>query len=175
MDTAAEKSYRDFVSAHWHGLVRTAYLIVGDRGYAEDLAQTALVRLHGRWRRVEKPELYARTVVVNLARSHWRRVLRRRENPAGTVTGALADDRVVDDPADRHDQRDELWRALSTLPTRMRAVLVLRYFEDLSEADTARVLDCSIGTVKSQASRGLDRLRVALEQIDAPYEEGVAL
>ena len=157
MDEPDEDAFRDFVTARWHGLLRTAYLLVGDHGYAEDLVQTALVRTHRRWRRIERrdaPEVYVRQVLVNLASSHWRRRLRFRESSVAEVP-----ERTVDDQAEATDQRDELWSALRTLPPRMRAVLVLRYFQDLTEAETAAALGCSVGSVKSQASRGLSRLR----------------
>lgn len=91
-------------------------------------------------------------MLVNLASSHWRRLWRYREHPAEQVP-----DRPVPDTTELTDRRDELWSALQTLPPRMRAVLVLRYFEDLSEV--AAALGCSTGSVKSQSSRGLARLR----------------
>ncbi|MEZ0066389.1 RNA polymerase sigma-70 factor (sigma-E family) [Streptacidiphilus sp. MAP12-20] len=165
MDPHLETEFRDFVESRWQPLLRTAYLLTGDHGLAEELLQTALVRTHRRWRQIERsdaPEVYVRKVLVNLHRTWWRRA-RRREDPTGTVPER------VDLTADSHDayaayeRRDELWRAVLALPPRMRAALVLRYFEDLPEAEVARILDCSLGTVKSQTSRGLDRLRTAYE------------
>ena len=152
-----ERGFHDFVTARRADLVRTAFLLCGDPDEAHDLVQTALMRVHRRWRAIERqdaPEVYARQVIVNLAASWWRRRLRVRWVP-------LAE---LGEPAGEHssnrlDDRDELWRAVMTLPPRTRAVLVLRYFEDLSEVETARQLDCSVGSVKSQASRGLARLR----------------
>ncbi|WP_020576379.1 SigE family RNA polymerase sigma factor [Actinopolymorpha alba] len=167
-----EEAFRDFVNARWHSLLRTAYLLVGDYGYAEDLVQVALVRTHRRWLKIERidaPDAYLRKVLVNLASSHWRRRLRFRESLV-----AEPPDGTEDDAAAVSDQRDEVWAALRSLPPRMRAVLVLRYFEDLSEVETAAILGCSTGTVKSQASRGLDRLRGVLlgAQVDAGSVKG---
>jgi RNA polymerase sigma-70 factor (sigma-E family) len=155
VDPADDDSFRAFVTARWQALVRIAYLLVGDHGYAEDLVQTALARTHRHWRRIERkdaPEVYVRRVLVNLVNSHWRRRLRVREVFA-------VPDRATADPTIAHDQRDELWSALRALPPRTRAVLVLRYFEDLTEAQVADALGCSVGTVKSTASRGLAKLR----------------
>jgi RNA polymerase sigma-70 factor (sigma-E family) len=157
VDVSADTAFRDFVEARWQALVRIAYLLVGDHGYAEDLVQIALVRTHRNWHRIRRrdaPEVYVRKVLVNLASSHWRRLWRHREQPAERVP-----DRPVPDAAEHTERRDELWSALQTLPPRMRAVLVLRYFEDLTEAQVATALGCSTGSVKSQASRGLARLR----------------
>jgi RNA polymerase sigma-70 factor (sigma-E family) len=154
---AEEEDFRAFVTARWQALVRTAFLLVGDHGYAEDLVQTALARTHRNWRRIERkdsPEVYVRRVLVNLANSFWHRRLRMRE-----VVQAETPDSVADDPTVAHDQRDELWNALRSLSPRTRAVLVLRYFEDLPEAQIAIVLGCSVGTVKSTASRGIAKLR----------------
>lgn len=151
---ATEEEFREFVTARWHALVRSAYLLTGDRGHAEDLVQGALERAHRRWKRVDDPERYVRRVLVTAAASRWRRVARRPE----TLTEHLPETAGPDQHA-RADDRDAVRRALATLPPRTRAVLVLRYVEDLSEADTAALLGCSVGSVKSQASRGLARLR----------------
>lgn len=161
MDPNQEAEFRDFVQSRWQQLLRTAYLLTGDHGRAEELLQTALVRTHRRWRQIERtdaPEVYVRRVLVNLHNTWWRRA-RRREDPTGTVPERAEPGA---DSFAAYEQRDELWRAVLALPPRMRAVLVLRYFEDLTEAEAARVLDCSVGTVKSQTSRGLDRLRAGL-------------
>lgn len=155
-----EESFREFVRAGWPALVRFGYLVTGDRGAGEDLVQTALEKTHRRWgsvQRTDDPSVYVRRAMVNTATS-WRRRRRHREVSLETAIDPAASS----DTYGVVDVRDELWRALATLPPRTRAILVLRYFEDLSEADTARVLDCSVGSVKSQASRGLDRLRHTL-------------
>jgi RNA polymerase sigma-70 factor (sigma-E family) len=147
--------FREFVERQWAPLLRTAYLLTGDRGHAEDLVQAALEKTHRRWDRVsmmEAPVAYVRKAMVNTATS-WRR--RRRFSEVPLVAG----DGPLDDPYGGIDQRQQVLAALRRLPPRMRAVLVLRYFEDLSEADIADALGCSVGSVKSQASRGLQRLR----------------
>jgi RNA polymerase sigma-70 factor (sigma-E family) len=153
------RAFDEFVAASADRLVRTAYLLCGDRGHAEDLVQTALLRTARRWRTARRqPEAYARRVVVNLAKDRWRDLARRpTESPmdgaerAGTVG-------VIDGLLDR----DELLRAAEQLPPGQRAVLVLRYFDDLSVEETAAALGCSTGTVKSQTSRALSHLRAAL-------------
>ena len=147
--------------ARWHALLRTAYLLTGDQGQAEDLLQNALVRTHRHWtriRRADAPEAYVRRVLVNLNNSRWRR-----KRVSEHVTDTVPEPHAGDTHA-AYDLRDELWRAVLTLPPRMRSVLVLRYFEDLPEAEVAQVLNCSLGTVKSQSSRGLDRLRAELDR-----------
>ncbi|MEV5709058.1 SigE family RNA polymerase sigma factor [Actinoallomurus sp. NPDC052274] len=161
MNAEAEEQFREFVTARWHALLRTAYLLTGDHGQAEDLVQTALVRTHRHWTRIRRsdaPEVYVRRVLVNLNHSRWHR-----KRVTEQVTDVLPEPATADALA-AYDVRDELWSAVLTLPPRMRSVLVLRYFEDLPEAEVARLLGCSLGTVKSQTSRGLDRLRVALER-----------
>jgi RNA polymerase sigma-70 factor (sigma-E family) len=154
------RAFDDFVAASADRLVRTAYLLCGDRGHAEDLVQTALLRTARRWRSARhEPEAYARRVVVNLAKDRWRHLARRPgETPLESVGDTVAAVEVVDGLLDR----DELLRATQQLPAGQRAVLVLRYFDDLSVEDTAAALGCSTGTVKSQTSRALDRLRAAL-------------
>lgn len=159
-----EDTFRPFVEAQWMPLVRTAYLIVGDRGRAEDLVQSVLEKVHRNWRRVQRmdaPDAYARKALVNTAIS-WRRRRRVPEVPL------LAHDGPAADAYARIDQRQEVVAALRSLPPRMRAVLVLRYFEDRTEAEISELLGCSPGTVKSQAARGLDRLRTVLTE---PYLE----
>ena len=173
MDAGAEEEFRRFVQARWHALVRTAYLLTGDQGRAEDLVQQTLVKVHRRWAHIasaESPYAYTRAALVNEAASWWRR--RRVAETLGEVP-AHADR----DPSDHYahvDTRDQLARAVLQLPPRMRGVIVLRYFEDLSEADTARALGMSVGSVKSQASRGLERLRVVMSETNAAGERSLA-
>lgn len=150
------QDFEDFVALRSQALLRTAYLLCGgDRGAAEDILQDVLMGMYGKWRRIRtSPEAYARTALANAAANRWRRRSRKPEAPL--EQGAA--------PAQRgHEQQvvdaDSVVRALAQLPTKMRAVLVLRFFEDLSEADTARTLGCGVGTVKSQTSRGLARMR----------------
>ena len=147
-----------FVSDSSDTLLRTAYLIVWDLGEAEDLVQETLLALARRWprvRRMERPIAYARRVLVNRAlRGASRRARRRQE----LIAEAPAE-RMADTPESQaFDARDELMDALAALPPRQRAVLVLRYFLDLPEAEVAAAMKCSLGTVKSTASRGLARL-----------------
>jgi RNA polymerase sigma-70 factor (sigma-E family) len=156
--------FEDFVRARSAALFRTALLLTGqDRAEAEDLLQGALERAYRRWGRICRagdPERYVRRILANASTDRWRRMRRRPErelppdaaaNPApGLVEGDHAADVV---------ERDYLLRALAGLPPRQRAVLVLRYFCDLPEAEIADALGCSAGTVKSQASRALARLR----------------
>lgn len=168
MDGSEEAGFRAFVRDRSASLLRTAYLLTGDRGNAEDLVQTALLRAYRHWPRIstqDRPDLYVRKIMINVQYGWWRR-LRIREH----VVAVVPDSRGCDE-ADHLAQRDELWRALHRLPRRMREVLVLRYWEDLSEADTAAILDCAPGTVKSQASRGLARLRAELGRNESTPEE----
>jgi RNA polymerase sigma-70 factor (sigma-E family) len=151
-----------FVAEDSDGLLRTAYLIVGDLHEAEDLVQETLFKVAKRWpkvRRMDYPAAYARRIVVNLAlRGSPKRSRRRTE---------LSETRPRDpaEPATSQDRHDELHAALAELPPRQRAVLVLRYFLDLPEAEVAAALQCSVGTVKSTASRGLARLEQTLRPI----------
>jgi RNA polymerase sigma-70 factor (sigma-E family) len=151
------EGFEEFVASGSPRLLRTAYLLTHDRAQAEDLLQTALARAWEAWSRIRgNPEPYVRRVLVNAYASAWRRRWR------GEVPTADLPERAAPgaDPLAELAERDRLWRALGRLPRRMRAVLVLRYYEDLSEAETAEVLGCSVGNVKSQASRGLAKLRV---------------
>ncbi|GII97622.1 RNA polymerase sigma factor [Sinosporangium siamense] len=151
------EEFDEFVARTWHRLLRTAYLLARDWAAAEDLVQTALIRAWLAWPRLgAEREAYVRRILVNLHVSWWRRRGRGAEVPTGTPPEP-ADPR---DPIGGADERDTLWRALGRLPPRQRAVVVLRYFEDLTEAQTAQTLGCSVGTVKSQTSKALARLRV---------------
>ena len=154
--------FAEFASVRYRSLARTAYLLVGDRGHAEDLVQTALYKTFtawGRLRAVEAAEAYTRTTMVRLAgrwgRRHWRG-----ERPdAAPGSHLLADPGPRGDPADASAVSIDVRAALARLPMTQRAALVLRFFDDLSEADTAAILGCSPGTVKSRLSRGLAGLR----------------
>jgi RNA polymerase sigma-70 factor (sigma-E family) len=152
--TASREAFEDFVVARSSRLLRTAYLLTQDRSLAEDLLQTALARAWRSWQRIESnPEAYVRTTLVNTYSSWWRR----RWN--GELPSDDLPERAAPEPGDQpaaHELRD----ALRRLPKRQRAVVVLRYFEDQTEAETARMLGCSVGTVKSQASKALAKLRV---------------
>ena len=152
-----------FVGDNGDGLLRIAYLMVGDLHEAEDLVQEALFRVASRWPRVSRmdnPVAYARRILVNLAsRGSSRRSRNRAElnapPPADTAVNAA-----------RLDIDDQLFDALAALPSRQRAALVLRYYLDLPEAEVAAALSCSLGTVKSSTSRGLKRLEETLRPSD---------
>jgi RNA polymerase sigma-70 factor (sigma-E family) len=146
--------FRAFVEARWPALVRYAYALTGDRGHAEDVVQQALERTWRRWRhvRIDSAEGYVRTVIARLVISRWRS-----RRPTESLGGREPQPAVG--PEEAHAVHDALWRELAALPPRMRAVVVLRFVEDLTEAETARVLGVSVGTVKSQAARALTRLR----------------
>jgi RNA polymerase sigma-70 factor (sigma-E family) len=152
-------SFEEFVQDCSPRLFRTALLLAGqDRAAAEDLLQLALERAYRHWARVcrtGEPERYVQRILANASNDRWRRVARRRERPLNPGDA----DPPAPDQSDAVAERDFLMRALAALPPRQRTVLVLRYFNDLSEAEVADALGCSVGTVKSQASRGLARLR----------------
>ncbi|MGL5818500.1 MAG: SigE family RNA polymerase sigma factor [Phycicoccus sp.] len=163
MAAARDRSFEEFVRARSTALFHTAYLLVGEHHHAEDVLQAALERAYRTWpriRRLDHPEAYVRRIVVNLVLDRRRSAAR-----APDVVAEFDDDIAVPAP-DRYalvDTRDALVDGLARLPAAMRAVLVLRYWEELSEAETARALGCSVGTVKSQSSRGLARLRAVIE------------
>jgi RNA polymerase sigma-70 factor (sigma-E family) len=163
--------FDEFVAGNLEHLLKTAYLITWDTGEAEDLVQECLFKVARRWPRVRgmtQPRAYARRILVNLALDDGGGRARRRgeldEPPA-----------IADEPARDLlvglETRAELLDALARLTSRQRAVLVLRYFNDLTEAQTAEILGCSPGTVKSNASRGLARLREVLAPIPNPTRE----
>lgn len=151
-----DAEFAAYMSARQPALLRTAYLLTGDAHTAEDVVQTALAKLYLAWDKVQRRESvdgYVRRIVVNECHSLFRRPWRRRER----VSEVLPEDGVED----RYDDglADQVWAAVSTLPPRQRAVIVLRYYEQLTEAEIARTLGISEGTVKSQASRALATLR----------------
>jgi len=171
MDREAE--FREFVTARWSSLVGTAYLITTDLGIAEDCVQEAMTRVHRHWRRVRKdgnPPAYAHRAVVNAALS-WRRRRRIREVP---LTAPDQSNYRAAEPVDQGmDNVDpQMLAALRSLPPQMRATVALRYLEDRSEVETARLLGCSVGTVKGLASRGVARLRLALTPTPMSEPEG---
>jgi RNA polymerase sigma-70 factor (sigma-E family) len=154
-----EMSFEEFAAASSGRLFTLARLLTGGhRAEAEDLLQGAFERAYRRWGRISRggePERYVRQMLVNASIDRWRRL---RRHPESELTVNGADLGTADDTAAVAD-RDLLLRGLAALAPRQRTVLVLRYFEDLSEAQTAAMLSCSVGTVKSQAARGLARLR----------------
>jgi RNA polymerase sigma-70 factor (sigma-E family) len=153
-----DEAFSAFVAARSRHLLQAAHLLTGDRHRAEDLVQTALARAYLRWDRIvdEDPEGYVRRTMVNAHIDWWRR------KPWREEAVDVLPDRAVDGPD--VDTRSALLAALATLSRRQRAVMVLRYYEDMSEADIARTLGCSPGTVKSAASRATARLRELLAE-----------
>jgi RNA polymerase sigma-70 factor (sigma-E family) len=161
--------FDQFVASHVDELLRTAFLIAWDEREAEDLVQECLFKVARRWPRVramDQPRAYARRILVNLAIDGAQRRARRRSEldpPPGVFEAG-------GDPLGPLADRTDLLEALAGLPRQQRAVLVLRYFNDLTEMQIASALGCSQGTVKSSASRGLVRLRQALETL--PLQSG---
>jgi RNA polymerase sigma-70 factor (sigma-E family) len=147
-----EASFDEFVAARSRALLRTAYLLTRDHALAEDLLQTALTKAWFAWGRIDgNAEPYVRRILVNTYASWWRRKWHG-EHPTDELP-----ERSVDGAA---GEPTDLWAAMARLPRRQRAVVVLRYFEDLTEAQAAEVLGCSVGTVKSQTSKALAKLRI---------------
>jgi len=138
-------------------LERVARLLCADRHAGQDLTQDVLERMYPRWARIEDPDAYARRALTHAATSRWRYRARRPERTLEPTTDTTA----VPSPVSAVESRIDLMSALAQLPARQRAVLVLRYFEDCTERDTADLLDINIGTVKSQTARALTRLRAA--------------
>ncbi len=159
----AREEFERFVASSAADLLRLAYLVVWDLTAAEDLVQECFVRVAHRWTRIskmERPDAYTRRVLVHLAIDDSSRQRRRRgELDRHAFAPAEQPDRVVETGLELVDLRHDLVGLLGRLAPRQRAVLVLRYFEDMTEERVAEVLDCSVGTVKSTASRALDRLR----------------
>ncbi len=150
-----DAEFSSYMAARQPSLLRTAYLLTGDRHTAEDLVQTALAKLYLSWDKVQRQESvdgYVRRILVNENNSMWRRPWKKRE----TTTSELPEQAA---PATHGGRDDALWELVQTLPRKQRAAVVLRYYEELSEAETADVLGVSVGTVKSQTSRALAALR----------------
>lgn len=160
----ARADFESWMHARQGRLLRTAYLLTGDVHAAEDLVQTALAKLYLAWDRVSDApsvDAYARKILVNEHTSMWRRLWRHRE--------VVSDTSAYDVPTRGEEYDgvgDLLWTAVRALPERQRAVVVLRYYEQLSEKETADALGVTLGTVKSQASRALDTLRTHLGDRD---------
>ncbi|WP_189123030.1 SigE family RNA polymerase sigma factor [Nonomuraea cavernae] len=146
--------FQDFVVSRSDRLLRTAYLLTRDWALAEDLLQEALAKTWFAWARVDDPESYVRRVLVTTYTSWWRRKWRA-ERPAGDLP-----DMPVLDATGGLGERDTLWEAVGRLPAKQRAVVVLRFYEDLPVTEVARLLGCEPGTVKSQTAKALAKLRV---------------
>jgi RNA polymerase sigma-70 factor (sigma-E family) len=171
MKPAEEAQFCEFVAARQQALLRTAYLLTSDHHAAEDLVQTALAKAYLSWSKLREPaaaEGYVRRIMVNENTSLWRRAWKRREH----TTDALPERPGGADASNGLEQRDEMWALVQTLPPKQRAAVVLRYYEDLSEVDTAHALGCSIGNVKSQTSRALATLRGRVSPGIAPATGG---
>lgn len=166
MDAEDIEGFRDFVRGRFEPLRALAYVTCGDWQAAEDAVSGALARLYLRWNRVASPDAYARTMVVRAAIREKRRPWRR-EHSAGDALPDIASP----DPAGTVDERLRLQAALRHVPPRQRAVLVLRFLEGLSVEETAEVLGCRAGTVKSQSARGLTTLRAVLAANDITLHE----
>jgi len=163
---ASDEEFADFVAAALPRLLRFGHMLTGNPAAAEDLVQTALARSWRAWRlrSIDDPQAYARKVMVN-SYATWYRRARERETLAAPAAEAVA----AEDDVRQVDDRDAMWRALLTLPARQRAVMVLRYYEELSEMEIAAVMGISPGTVKSQAARALRRLAEVLTATDAMH------
>ena len=153
----SDDAFREFVINESAGLLRTGWMLTGERALAEDLLQTALAKTWPHWARISRdgtPTAYVRTVMVRTYAS-W---------SGRRWTGELPAEELPERPAEdgafgAADERDRLTRALAELPRRQRAVIIMRYYLDMSEQQAAEALGCSVGTVKTQATRGLSRLR----------------
>ncbi len=151
---ADEAAFDDFVVARSQALLRTAYLLTQDESLAEDLLQTALTKAWFKWSRIDDPEAYVRRILVTTSASWWRRrwtrempsaELPERETSLGDQTSVASQD---------------IWEAIGRLPRRQRAAIVLRYLEDRTEGETAELLNCTVGTVKSQCAKARAKLRL---------------
>jgi RNA polymerase sigma-70 factor (sigma-E family) len=157
---ADDPAFRDYVRSHRRALLRTAYLLTGNAADAEDLVQSALAKTYLAWDRIQDRSAldgYVRRAIVNTHISWWRR-RRLEEYP----TDEIPDQAVIDYPASS-DMAESLQRAIDRLPQRMRAAVMLRYYDDMTEAEVADVLGVSLGTVKSTVSRAVAKLRIDAE------------
>ena len=163
MTSSREQEFTEFFAAHAAGLRRTAYLVVHDWHLAEDFTQQGMAKLYAVWRRTRADTrlAYARRIVVNECLSHLRR--KRPETPT---------EEVPDAPHETRDQVLDLARALDLLPPRQRAIVALRFLDDLSVHEVAHLLDIAEGTVKSQTSRALETLRRHLPDLAPALKEG---
>ena len=158
-----EADFSAYVRARQKAFARFAYLLTGDPHSAEDLVQSALAKVYARWDHISTvvaPEAYVRMVLVNEHTTWWRRTWRHRERTDSELI------RVIDPPAATTSGHDsELWAHVRSLPGQQRAAVVLRYYEDLTEAQTAEILGCSVGTVKSHTSRAIRTLRSTMKEV----------
>jgi len=150
-------TFEQFAQSRQRSLLRFGFALTASRPDAEDLVQSALAKAYPRWHRIDDPDAYVKRSMVNanINRARWGRRERLVPTPQRTDVGPNPDEGVV--------ARDQMWTLLGELTARQRAVLVLRYMDDLSEAEAARVLGCSIGTVKSQTNKAITKLRRAYD------------
>ena len=172
MNARLDGEFREFMHARWPVMVRLAFGLSGDQGHAEDVAQAAFARAYASWPRVRRsgdPNAYVRQIVVNENRNRFRK-----RRVAERLTDSPPESGFVHvagiDATREYDERSALITALQRLGQRQRAVIVLRYWMDLTEHETAVVLNCSVGTVKSQASRALATLRQDTELVDEGFQ-----
>jgi RNA polymerase sigma-70 factor (sigma-E family) len=167
MKAELDAEFREFMHARWPTIVRLAYGLTGDQGHAEDVAQAAFARAYASWPRVSRtgnPDAYLRQIVVNENRNRFRK-----NRVPERLTGSLPEHGGADATRE-YDERSALIAALQRLGPRQRAVIVLRYWMDLTEAEAAAALNCSVGTVKSQASRALATLRQSTELVEGGFQ-----
>jgi len=172
MRAQLDEEFRDFMHGRWPAMVRLAYALTGDQGHAEDVAQTAFARAYASWpkvRRTGNPDAYVRRIVINENLNRFRKH-RVAERLTGALSGSLAGSLAGADATRQYDDRSALIAALQRLGPRQRAVIVLRYWMDLTEAEIAAALGCSVGTVKSQAARALATLRQSAELVDGELQ-----
>ncbi|MFJ8105615.1 SigE family RNA polymerase sigma factor [Streptomyces sp. NPDC096132] len=159
---ARDSEYQAFVISRWPRLMRTAFLLTGEQHAAEDLVQTTLEQVYAAWRRVasaDDPEAYVRRVMINAHARRYRRKLREFLAPRDDDEGLAHEIADTGDRIAQADDRHALLKALAELPPRQREAVVLRYWEDLTETQTAEAMGCSVGAVKSNAAKGLAKLR----------------
>jgi RNA polymerase sigma-70 factor (sigma-E family) len=162
MSTRDRTAFAEFATARAGSLHRAAYLMVGDPQLAQDLVQEALTKTYVAWPRLRDPqyaEAYCRKAITTTAISWFRRKGWDNERPTEHLP---EDERGASGPETLLAERDAVWRVLQELPPRQRVALVLRFYEDLTEAHTAEAMGCAVGTVKSQVSAGLTKLRERL-------------
>ena len=170
MSAESDEEFREFMRGRWPAMVRLAYGLTGDLGHAEDVAQAAFARAYASWSRVARtgnPEAYVRRIVINENNSRFRR--RRVAESLVDAVPEPSGPRSAD-TADALGDSAALLKALRKLGPRQRAVIVLRFWMDMSEAETAAALGCSVGTVKSQASRALAALRDSAELMEGELQ-----
>ena len=170
MSAESDEQFREFMRGRWPAMVRLAYGLTGDLGHAEDVAQAAFARAYASWARVAgtgDPDAYVRRIVINCNNSRFRK-----RRVAESLVDAVPElpGRRAADTADALSDSAALLKALRRLGPRQRAVIVLRFWMDMSEAETAAALHCSVGTVKSQASRALAALRGSAELMEGELQ-----